>query len=328
MRRWSMTMLTLALALWFGRDAGAYCLDKYQGMTDWASWASQPVKYRVSTSLTDALVVAAIDKAFASWSAVNCTKLSFSKEAQFAMASVPFKTDTGHINIYWATKASEFPTGVDPKNMYYFFRSFNATGQVTGASVAVNAFTYAWNSTGGDGSTFDVQNVMTHLVGKVLGFKDSTVAGAVMYPDVTFGQTSKRTLTADDIAGLQVLYPDPSCPAPPQPGANGCSTGTTPATDGGVAPATDGGTKPAPDGGVNPPAGDGTSPPQGDSGGMPPAQDGSMPTGDSGGGTGGGGEDDEGCSCELGGPAARAPLPLFLVGLVGLVLLARRRRTR
>jgi hypothetical protein len=57
---------------------------------------------------------------------------------------------------------------------------------------------------------FDVQNVVTHEVGHVLGLgdlKDSADQDATMYYQAGSGETSKRDLAADDINGMCATYP-------------------------------------------------------------------------------------------------------------------------
>jgi MYXO-CTERM domain-containing protein len=99
--------------------------------------------------------------------------------------------------------------------------------------VAVNAFNYTWNATGGSTAPpiLDLQNEMTGLIGGMIGLTDSNVVGSTMYPGISYGDTSKRSLAQDDIDGLVHLYPVASCPAPPAPGPNGCSA---PPPDAGV----------------------------------------------------------------------------------------------
>jgi len=329
----SLTLIGLAL-LALPRGANAYCLDKFPGQSSYAAWASQPVKYRISTSLTDAATLAAIDAAFKTWGSVQCSKLSFTKEAQFSMSAVPFSKDTSHINIYWVTKASELPGGMDSKYYLYHSRIFDTKGQIVSSSIALNAMTFKWSTTGKDASSFDVQNVMTHYIGELIGLAESETKGAVMYPDVTFGQTSKHTLTGDDVAGLQYLYLAAGCNQPPAPDTSGCSSGTMPPppppADGGVAPAQDGGAPATTlDGGAPLPVGAAA-----DSGGV------AFDLGASGGQcTGsadcpgdevctaegrcvkvGSGASDGGGGCALAPRGPAAPLPLLLLLLLGLTL--------
>jgi hypothetical protein len=50
---------------------------------------------------------------------------------------------------------------------------------------------------------FDIYTVALHEIGHALGLDHSTVAGSVM--EATYGG-ARRTLTADDIAGIQAIY--------------------------------------------------------------------------------------------------------------------------
>jgi len=54
---------------------------------------------------------------------------------------------------------------------------------------------------------FDIETVALHEMGHILGLAHSNVNGAVMFPTVSSNFT-KRALTADDIGGVQALYPD------------------------------------------------------------------------------------------------------------------------
>ncbi|HET7436626.1 MAG TPA: matrixin family metalloprotease [Thermoanaerobaculia bacterium] len=53
---------------------------------------------------------------------------------------------------------------------------------------------------------YDIDGIMTHEVGHVIGLGHSTVAGATMYPSVSACNFANRTLDADDIAGRKALY--------------------------------------------------------------------------------------------------------------------------
>jgi len=53
---------------------------------------------------------------------------------------------------------------------------------------------------------FDVETIALHEIGHILGLQHSNVAGSVMFPTVSSNST-KRALTADDLAGIRSLYP-------------------------------------------------------------------------------------------------------------------------
>jgi hypothetical protein len=53
---------------------------------------------------------------------------------------------------------------------------------------------------------YDVDGIMAHEVGHVIGLGHSNVAGATMYPSVSACNTGNRSLAADDIAARDDLY--------------------------------------------------------------------------------------------------------------------------
>ena len=53
---------------------------------------------------------------------------------------------------------------------------------------------------------YDVEGIMAHEVGHVIGIGHSNVAGATMYPTVSACNTANRTLASDDFAARDDLY--------------------------------------------------------------------------------------------------------------------------
>jgi predicted Zn-dependent protease len=60
--------------------------------------------------------------------------------------------------------------------------------------------------TDGCSGEFDIDGIMVHEVGHVIGIGHSNVAGATMYPSVSSCNINNRTLEADDIAAKNDLY--------------------------------------------------------------------------------------------------------------------------
>ncbi len=58
----------------------------------------------------------------------------------------------------------------------------------------------------GCSSEYDIDGVMAHEVGHVIGIGHSNVAGATMYPSVSACNTGNRTLSSDDTAAKNDLY--------------------------------------------------------------------------------------------------------------------------
>lgn len=71
--------------------------------------------------------------------------------------------------------------------------------------------------------SFDFRSTLLHELGHVLGLDHSSVPDAVMQAQLSRGQ-QRRQLTADDIAGIQFLYPDDDATAVPS--ASPSSTAT------------------------------------------------------------------------------------------------------
>jgi hypothetical protein len=60
--------------------------------------------------------------------------------------------------------------------------------------------------TDGCSGEYDIDGIMTHEVGHVIGLGHSDVAGATMYPSVSACNFNNRTLESDDLAGKNALY--------------------------------------------------------------------------------------------------------------------------
>src|SRR5262249_45056852 len=68
-------------------------------------------------------------------------------------------------------------------------------------------------STSAEDNKFDVQSVLTHEIGHLLGLDHSAMASSVMVPFGVTSQLDQRTLASDDIAGVSEIYPTAPLPA-------------------------------------------------------------------------------------------------------------------
>jgi len=59
-----------------------------------------------------------------------------------------------------------------------------------------------------------IEDIAAHELGHALGLNHSTATDATMYPSYSYCSMALRTLAADDIAGVQALYPTASNTAP------------------------------------------------------------------------------------------------------------------
>jgi hypothetical protein len=79
---------------------------------------------------------------------------------------------------------------------------------ITDADIYTNT-RYSYTSskeTDGCSGEYDIDGIMVHEVGHVIGLGHSNVAGATMYPTVSACNFNNRTLEADDLAAKNDLY--------------------------------------------------------------------------------------------------------------------------
>jgi hypothetical protein len=106
-------------------------------------------------------------------------------------------------------------------------------GQIVDADVELNDRGYVYSGNGGAGKV-DLKNTLVHEVGHFLGLDHSQVPTATLFRKAPPGETKKRDLIDDDVAGYCALYgPNaPPLPEPPpnssEPNGNGCAQASSP----------------------------------------------------------------------------------------------------
>ncbi len=187
-----------------------------------------------------------------------------------------------------------------------------ATGvvQYVNGSIMFNGASFQYSTTPSS-TQLDVQEVAMREVGRMLGLiPNPTNQSSIMYGNIPFGETSRRTLTQDDQDAIAYLYPQ-SNPT------GACATISAP-LPAAMCPDNTGGSTGGSGGG-----GAGGSPGTGGAGG-------SGGTAGSGAGGAGGstmGSSDSGCGCHVGGRPAAGVTALVLLGTLALCA-TRRRRSR
>ena len=84
--------------------------------------------------------------------------------------------------------------------------TFFTTGQIIDADVLFNGSDFKF-TTSSESFSFDVQDVATHELGHLLGLDHSGCAGSTMYPYVDPSVILHRSLSADEVRGIESAYP-------------------------------------------------------------------------------------------------------------------------
>ena len=162
------------------------------------TWASTPVNvpvYQVgNNSITDGDGgVTAVVGAIKAWGMVNSSSTSQQAVRGSAPATIMLNSNGRICN---GSCLAATLTG------YY------SGSTIQDADVYTNTKYKFYSSREADGcsSEFDIDGIMVHEVGHVIGIGHSNVTGATMYPSVSSCNPNNRTLEPDDIAAKNDLY--------------------------------------------------------------------------------------------------------------------------
>lgn len=223
----ALALLAVALA---SSGAVAYQLDD-DGNGHPLYWRdnAMPVDYFLVTGNVPggAAGEAAVQRAFAAWSEVSA-HVSY-RFAGFVDRGT--QQLDGRNLVYWIY--DEWP--YDPTLAAVTFRYYDTRdGHLLDADIAFNGVRYSW-SVGGTG--YDIENSAAHEVGHFSGLGHSADAEATMYSRTVAGETKKRTLAEDDVAGLEAIYGGTGVAgaSKPQGASSGASSGALTGGGGGCA---------------------------------------------------------------------------------------------
>jgi Matrixin/Chitinase A, N-terminal domain len=196
--QWLCILLLLTAA---GTIASAYVLNG-------PKWGSQQVPYYINPtnkymSETDALT--AIQNGASAWTAQSSADIVLSYVGRTTGNTIAangknevFFRDASNGGMYGETYWwSSGGTLVEADTVFYTgtVQFFADTATCTGTSYAIY-----------------LQDAAAHELGHALGLGHSSVSSATMYPSLGLCSTSGRTLDADDLAGIESLYPGGTTP--------------------------------------------------------------------------------------------------------------------
>lgn len=192
-----LLVFAAAVAALSSASASAYVIDT-DGRGHNLHWSQSVVGYRIVSGSVPggAAGEAAVRNAFASWSGVS-SRLQYRFDGYTGSAVQAM--DRQNL-VFW--KSSGWP--YDPTLLGITFRFFDTgSGSLLDADIVFNAQRYSW-SVGGSG--YDVENSTSHEVGHFSGLGHSSDSQATMFSSAASGETKKRSLSGDDVAGLTAVY--------------------------------------------------------------------------------------------------------------------------
>ncbi len=182
---------------------------------------------------------AAVRKSFKTWSQVDCgggkfASITFAEQTPNFCDSAGYNTAGPNVNAVifqddnWKFKADN---NVAKTSAHYD----PTTGEIMDADLelntAVNLFTTDDNLAVSSTKYLDLQTVVTHEIGHMLGIAHSDRVDSIMYPYYMQGTLAGRKLTEDDVAAVCAIYPpnrNAVCDPTPHGGLDICRANAAP----------------------------------------------------------------------------------------------------
>ncbi|HEY0462958.1 MAG TPA: matrixin family metalloprotease [Polyangiaceae bacterium] len=163
---------------------------------------------------------ASVTRAFDAWNNVTCTggapSISVLVKGPINCDASEYNEHRANANIVVFRDPWPYVGGEDALGMTRVRFNPN-TGDIYDADIEVNAVTEPLSVGDAQPNAVDLDSLLTHEAGHLLGLGHSRDSAATMYPGYQLGSVELRTLSADDIAGLCGIYPPKR-----QPGSTSC----------------------------------------------------------------------------------------------------------
>lgn len=191
------------------------------------AWPRRCVTYSVDAAggpeISGEVLAEVARRSFASWTAASCGDV----ELGFAFTETPelaecrfaqYRTSAGNVNTI--AFSEEWPAIYDDTAYAVTTVWRTRDGEILDADILFNPESgpYEVCPRGGcsivDGQpNVDVENILTHEVGHLLGLGHSLSGFATMNATALRGETEKRSLSSDDTTGVCTIYPPEGAPA-------------------------------------------------------------------------------------------------------------------
>ena len=192
------------VAFWLGAGmADAYIRIVVNGKT--LNWSSNQITWNFQadglSSIPTETLQASLEHSFQSWQDVDQSAISFVRGPDTTSRSISGST---HMVMFDESNESGwFPTGTTMLAVTPISYRLS-DGRILDADIVFNARDYQW-STDATPGTLDVQNVMTHEVGHLIGLDHTPIHGGTMWPYAQAGMWTQRSLSFDDELGAVAI---------------------------------------------------------------------------------------------------------------------------
>lgn len=163
-------------------------------------WSSQVIKLEINTSNVPQVGGAAdaVRAGVLTWTSNGVPhKVNFKETQQSSVSS-----DKRNV-VQWV--GSDWKYGKEVVGMTVTMYK-QSSGTVTETDIVLNARDHSWAVDPAPGSGhYDIQNVVAHEAGHLFGMGHSTVQDSTMFATTPVEETAKRSLDADDLAGIAAL---------------------------------------------------------------------------------------------------------------------------
>jgi hypothetical protein len=225
MKRIYIAAILVAVTLALSLPVGAYVVQTSRSLAGdivqhkWKSPTAFPIRWQMNpvqgANVTGSRSQAAVFEAsFAAWQAVSSASVSFVRGDDSPAGT---RVGSDAINLMTTNTApGDLPTGVLALTSGSIFggpgidnlgRTIDFAGQIAEADIQFNASVPFTTDTAAVPGRFDLQAVMTHEIGHLLGLDHSPIISASMFWTVGAGFIYPRNISTDDAAAISLLYP-------------------------------------------------------------------------------------------------------------------------